>query len=52
MKKVFVVALIALSLTIVNIQEINTYKTEGTKVLTIEDTINSFKPEITLKVIC
>ncbi|AKL94118.1 hypothetical protein CACET_c06080 [Clostridium aceticum] len=52
MKKIVALTLIALGLTLVNIQEINTYKPECTKVLTLEDTVNSFKLDTTIKEIC
>ncbi|SDK02892.1 hypothetical protein [Natronincola ferrireducens] len=51
-KKLVSLGLIALTLVTLYPKDINTYKTHDTKVLTLEDSIDSFKSQTTIKQIC
>ncbi|SNR98598.1 hypothetical protein SAMN05446037_1002237 [Anaerovirgula multivorans] len=55
-KKVITIILIGLSITVFHIDEINTFKSHNSKVLAIEETIDetmdSFKSQTTIRQIC
>lgn len=51
-KKVIAIILIGLSITVFHIDEINTFKSHNSKVLAIEETMDSFKSQTTIRQIC
>ncbi|SET27906.1 hypothetical protein SAMN05660297_01890 [Natronincola peptidivorans] len=52
LNRIIAILLMAFTITVFNIQEINTYKSHDSKTLTIEDTIDSFKSQTTFRKIC